>query len=100
MIVSIHPAAADELRETASFYSKQANQALGFAFIAEFERALCLLSSNPELGAIWRGIVGAYHCADFHTTLCIKSSRKNSRLLLWRTSAGDQATGKTEADHF
>jgi hypothetical protein len=41
--VSVHPAAADELRETASFYSKQADQALGLAFIAEFERALGLL---------------------------------------------------------
>jgi plasmid stabilization system protein ParE len=53
--VSVHPAAADELRETASFYSKQADQALGLAFIAEFERALGLLSNNPELGAVWRG---------------------------------------------
>lgn len=55
MKVSVHPSAADELRETAKFYSERADQALGLAFIAEFERALNLLSHAPELGAIWRG---------------------------------------------
>lgn len=55
MKVTVQPAAADELRETAKFYSERADQALGLAFIAEFERALNLLSINPELGAIWRG---------------------------------------------
>jgi len=53
--VSVHPAVADELRETAKFYSDRADQALGMAFIAEFERALNFLSNNPELGAVWRG---------------------------------------------
>lgn len=55
MKVSVLPAASDELRETAKFYSERADQALGMAFIAEFDRALNLLSHNPELGAIWRG---------------------------------------------
>lgn len=55
MKVSVHPSVADELRETAKFYSDRADQALGLAFIAEFERTLNLLSHTPELGAIWRG---------------------------------------------
>lgn len=55
MKVSVLPAASDELRETAKFYSERADQALGMAFIAEFERALNLLSHNPELGAVWHG---------------------------------------------
>jgi hypothetical protein len=49
--VTVHPAVADELRETAKFYSERANQALGMAFIAEFERALNFLSNNPELSS-------------------------------------------------
>lgn len=56
MKVSVHPSVADELRETAKFYSDRADQTLGLAFIAEFERALNLLTHTPELGATWRGI--------------------------------------------
>ena len=55
MNFTVHPAAADELRETAAFYSESGDQELGLSFISEFERALDLLSDNPELGAAWRG---------------------------------------------
>ena len=55
MNFTVHPAAADELRETAAFYSERGDQELGFSFISEFERALNLVSDNPELGAVWRG---------------------------------------------
>lgn len=54
MKVTVQPAAATELREAAKFYAERANQALGLALIAEFERALSFLSINPELGAVWR----------------------------------------------
>jgi plasmid stabilization system protein ParE len=52
---TVHPAAADELRETAAFYSERGDHELGLSLISEFERALDLLSANPELGAVWRG---------------------------------------------
>lgn len=52
MKVTIHSEASDELGEAAKFYAERADQALGLAFIAEFERALNLLTINPELGAI------------------------------------------------
>lgn len=55
MNFTVHPAAADELRETAAFYSERGDQELGLSFISEFERALNLVSDNPELGAVWRG---------------------------------------------
>lgn len=55
MKVTVQPAAATELREAAKFYAERADQALGLALIAEFERALSFLSINPELGAVWRG---------------------------------------------
>jgi plasmid stabilization system protein ParE len=51
----ISPAAQRELVEAAAFYAERAGKKLGLSLIAEFERALGLLSENPELGAIWRG---------------------------------------------
>lgn len=54
MTILLHPAAVAELGEAAAFYAEQADKALGLALVAEFERALALLASNPELGAAWR----------------------------------------------
>ena len=65
MKVSTHSSVADELRETAKFYSERADQALGLAFIAEFERALNFLAHNPDLGAIWRGTVRRFPLRRF-----------------------------------
>ena len=55
MNVLLHPEAAAELGEAASFYAERAHRELGLAFIAEFERSINLLSERPELGALWRG---------------------------------------------
>lgn len=65
MKVTVQPAASAELGEAAKFYADRADQALGLAFIAEFERALSLLSINPELGAIWRGTARRYPLRRF-----------------------------------
>jgi toxin ParE1/3/4 len=35
--------------------TERADRELGLAFIAEFEHARDLLSTNPEIGALWRG---------------------------------------------
>jgi len=52
--ISIVAAAENELIEAAGFYTQQAGTELGLAFIAEFERAIALLRSQPALGAPWR----------------------------------------------
>jgi toxin ParE1/3/4 len=44
-----------ELIDGAVFYAREANADLGLAFIAEFERALGILSKQPKLGPVWRG---------------------------------------------
>ena len=36
--------------------AQEANADLGFAFIAEFERALSALAAHPGLGAPWRAL--------------------------------------------
>lgn len=55
MKVSIAAEAEKELIEGAGFYAQQASAELGHAFIAEFERTVELLRSQPKLGAPWRG---------------------------------------------
>lgn len=55
MNVSVSPAAQQELIDGALFYAERADRELGLAFIAEFEHARELLSTNPEIGAQWRG---------------------------------------------
>lgn len=54
MRVSIAAEAESELVEGARFYAQQSSAELGFAFIAEFERSIELLRSQPKLGAPWR----------------------------------------------
>ena len=55
MIASVSPEAERELIEGARFYAREAGAELGLAFIAEFERAVGLLSAYPRLGPLWRG---------------------------------------------
>lgn len=55
MKVSVSPAAQQELIDGAMFYAERADKELGLAFIAEFEHARDLLSTNPEIGTQWRG---------------------------------------------
>lgn len=81
MKIVVHPSAADELRETAQFYSDRADQALGLAFIAEFERALSLLSSNPELGAIWRGTARRFPLRRFPYNLVYQIKPEELRVI-------------------
>jgi len=78
--VSVHPAVADELRETAKFYSDRADQALGMAFIAEFERALNFLSNNPELGAVWRGTTRRFPLRRFPYNLVYQIKPQELRI--------------------
>jgi toxin ParE1/3/4 len=54
MISSVGPEADLELTDGAVLYAREGGADLGFAFIAEFERALELLCAYPQLGAWWR----------------------------------------------
>jgi toxin ParE1/3/4 len=55
MILSIHPLAADELVDGAVFYAHEGSVDLAEHFVAEFERSLGLLRTQPKLGSIWHG---------------------------------------------
>ena len=54
MIVSVSPEARRELTDGAVFYEREGGTAVGLAFIAEFERAMNVVSMHPEIGAPWR----------------------------------------------
>ncbi|MBA3507082.1 MAG: type II toxin-antitoxin system RelE/ParE family toxin [Betaproteobacteria bacterium] len=54
MKLVIVPLALAELHDAAAFYTASANAELGFAFLAEFERATVDLLANPKLGAVFR----------------------------------------------
>ena len=54
MSPSVSPEADWELTKDAVYYAREGGADLGLAFIAEFERALALLCTHPELGAPWK----------------------------------------------
>lgn len=53
MTVRILPPAREEFLEAVGFYESEA-AGLGQEFIDEFERAVALIASNPELGSLYR----------------------------------------------
>ena len=57
MNVSLTSEADQELVEGAQFYAREAKEELGQAFISEFERSATLLTEQPFLGSVWRGVV-------------------------------------------
>lgn len=69
MIVTVSPEAALELTDGAQFYAKEASVDLGLAFIAEFERAIGVLSEYPLLGAVWRGTTRRFPLRRFPYTI-------------------------------
>ena len=81
MNFTVHPAAADELRETAAFYSERGDQELGLSFISEFERALNLVSDNPELGAVWRGSTRRFPLRRFPYSLIYKGKAQEFQVI-------------------
>jgi plasmid stabilization system protein ParE len=54
--VSISSAAEAELVQAAADYAQQASVKLGVAFLAEVERSVQLLRTQPKLGALWQTV--------------------------------------------
>lgn len=50
----LHPDAAQDLDNAASYYQKQAGNPLSQALFVEFERSVERLIQHPLLGAKWR----------------------------------------------
>lgn len=54
MTPSVSQEADRELTEGGVFYAREGGRELGLEFIAEFERSLNFLCSNPLIGPPWR----------------------------------------------
>ena len=68
MIVEFHPAASDELEDSAARYGG-ISQGLGIRFIEEVERASDLLQSYPEIGQEIDQDIRHFVLADFPHSL-------------------------------
>ena len=55
MNYTLHPEAAQDLWDAASFYREQAGNILSQSFLAEFEQSVNILLQHPALGSPWRG---------------------------------------------
>ena len=51
MKVTLHPAAAQDVEEAASFYEREGTPLLAARFVAEFKRLAALLVEHPEIGS-------------------------------------------------
>lgn len=81
MKVSLAPEAERDLVEGGLYYSREANEGLGRAFISEFERSAALLVRQPHLGAAWRGEVRRLPLRRFPYSIVYYISQTDVRIL-------------------
>ncbi|MDD5240681.1 MAG: type II toxin-antitoxin system RelE/ParE family toxin [Sulfuricella sp.] len=77
----VHPGALADLNDAAAFYTERANNELGISLISEFERALGMLSGNPELGAVWRGSLRRFPLRRFPYSLVYQVKLQELRVI-------------------
>jgi len=79
--LTIAPAALLELQEAADFYRSQANIELAQAFLAEFERAVTLILTSPQLGSMFRGKRRRYALRRFPYNLIYQLTADEVRVI-------------------
>jgi plasmid stabilization system protein ParE len=77
----IVPAALVELQAAAAFYTAQVNVGLARAFVDEFERAVNLIASSPQLGATFRGNRRRYFLRKFPYSVIYQITQDELRIL-------------------
>lgn len=81
MRLIVIPPALAELQEAAAFYTASANEDLGLALVAEFERAAKLILENPKAGAIFRGTRRRYLLRRFPYSLIYQLTAEEIRII-------------------
>jgi plasmid stabilization system protein ParE len=79
--VVILPAALAELHHAAEFYTASANLELGLAFLAEFERGVNAILTNPKIGAVFRGARRRYLLRRFPYSIIYQLSSEELRVI-------------------
>jgi plasmid stabilization system protein ParE len=75
------PLALAELHDAAAFYSARADEKLGLAFVAEFERTANLILANPLRGAIFRGAERRSYLRRFPYSIIYQVTREEIRVV-------------------
>jgi len=70
-----------ELDAAAAFYSAQVNVELARAFVDEFERVVNIISSSPQIGAIFRGSWRRYFLRKFPYSVIYQISQGELRVI-------------------
>lgn len=81
MKLVIVPAALAELGDAAAYYAAQVNADLARAFVDEFERVIRLVSSAPQLGAVFRGNRRRYFLRKFPYSVIYQVAQDELRVL-------------------
>ena len=81
MNLVVAPEARQELIDGSIFYAEEANADLGFAFIAEFERALHVIAMHPGLGAPWRALTRRFPLRRFPYSLIYRIEGGDLRVI-------------------
>jgi toxin ParE1/3/4 len=77
----IVPPALSELRDAAAFYAESSDVELGLAFVAEFERAVNAVLTNPNLGAVFRGTKRRYLLRRFPYSIIYQITPEEFRVV-------------------
>ena len=98
MNYSLHPEAAEDLRDAASFYREQAGTSLSQSFFAEFEQSINRLLQHPALGAPWRGRGRRmFVMKHFRFRLSIEYPETNLEFWLLHITAAVRGIGRAES---
>ena len=81
MRYSLHPEAAEDLREAGEFYRERAGTNLSQSFLTEFERSVSMLLEHPSLSAMWRHGKRRYLMRRFPYSLIYTVSDEEIRIL-------------------
>lgn len=82
MTYSLHPEATKELEEALAFYREQGGIGLARTFLAEFERVVTLLVSNPGFGTPTSGGRRSFPLRRFPYSLIYGGTDEDIRILV------------------
>lgn len=94
---SIHRLAEQDLRDAAGFYRREAGAGVALRFLAEFERIVDLLVSEPGIGTPTAGGRQAFPLAGFPYSVIYRQLGDEIRVLAVRHQRRDPGFGDSRS---
>jgi plasmid stabilization system protein ParE len=94
---SIHRLAEQDLRDAAGFYRREAGAGVALRFLAEFERIVDLLVSEPGIGTPTAGGRQAFPLAGFPYSVIYRQLGDEIRVLVVRHQRRDPGFGDSRS---